>query len=148
MFSNQSTSSTIFAQLSSKLAEMSPNLPENNEIKAWSPIPKVYTFCKVKAYTTAILRRYSHILPKISRDFAQILSDFARIFTKSKVFGVRFHPLTPRPPTPVSINVRGSSKLMSWFSPTFSGALVQATVLTLLLKSFAEKKSFESRRFS
>jgi len=31
---------------------------------------------------------------------------------------------------------------MSWFSPTFSGALVNATVSTLLLKSFAGKKRF------
>jgi len=30
----------------------------------------------------------------------------------------------------------------------FSGALVNATVLTLLLRSFAEKKTFQSRRFS
>jgi len=37
---------------------------------------------------------------------------------------------------------------LSWFSPTFSGALVNVTVLTLLLKSVAEKKTFQSRRFS
>jgi len=29
-------------------------------------------------------------------DFAQISTDFARIFTKAKVFGVRLHPLHPR----------------------------------------------------
>jgi len=31
------------------------------------------------------------------------------------------------------------SKLMSWFSPSFSGALVNATALMLLLESFARK---------
>jgi len=36
---------------------------------------------------------------------------------------------------------------MSCVLPTFSGVLVNATVLTLLLKSFAGKK-FQSRRFS
>jgi len=49
---------------------------------------------------------------------------------------------------PASLSVKGASKLMSWFSPTFSGALVNTTVLTLLLKSFAETKKFQSRRFS
>jgi len=49
---------------------------------------------------------------------------------------------------PASLSVKGASKLMSWFPPTFSGVLVDATVLTLLLKSFAEKKTFQSRRFS
>jgi len=32
--SNQGASSTIFAQISPKLAQMSPSLPEKNEIKA------------------------------------------------------------------------------------------------------------------
>ena len=43
---------------------------------------------------------------------------------------------------PEGLSVKRASKLMSWFSPTFSGALVNATVLTLLLKSFAGKKCF------
>jgi len=29
---------------------------------------------------------------QISTDFSRILRDFSRIFTKSKVLGVRFHP--------------------------------------------------------
>jgi len=33
---------------------------------------------------------------KIFRYFAQISMDFARIFTKSKLLGVRLHPLHPR----------------------------------------------------
>ena len=41
-------------------------------------------FAKIKAYT-AILRRFSP-------NFAKISTDFARIFTKSKVLGVRLHP--------------------------------------------------------
>jgi len=43
---------------------------------------------------------------------------------------------------PASLRVKDASNLISWFSPTFSDALVNATVLTLLLKSFAGKKSF------
>ena len=44
---------------------------------------------------------------------------------------------------PASPSVKGASKLLSWFWPTFSGALVNnATVSTLLLKSFAGKKRF------
>ena len=49
---------------------------------------------------------------------------------------------------PASLSAKGASKLMSWFSSTFSGALVNITVLTLLIESFAEKKTFQSRRFS
>jgi len=48
---------------------------------------------------------------------------------------------------PASPSVKGASKLMSWFSPTFSGALVNATVLTLLLKSFDEKKNVSVTAF-
>jgi len=33
---------------------------------------------------------------QISPDFAQIFRDFARIFIKSKLLGVRLHPLQPR----------------------------------------------------
>jgi len=66
-----------------------------------------------------------------------ILPDFHQI----KSFG---GALAPPPPSPMSLSVKAASKLMSWFSPTFSGALVYATVLILLLKSFAEKK----KRFS
>ena len=43
---------------------------------------------------------------------------------------------------PASLSVKGALKLGSWVSPTFSGALVNTTVLTLLLKSFAGKKRF------
>ena len=46
------------------------------------------------------------------------------------------------------LSVKGDWKLMSWFSPTFLGALVNVTVLTLLLKSSAEKKTFQSRRLA
>jgi len=48
---------------------------------------------------------------------------------------------------PASLSVKGASKLMSWFPPTFSGVLVDATVLTLLLKSFAEKKNVSVAAF-
>jgi len=49
---------------------------------------------------------------------------------------------------PASLSVKVVSKLMSWFSPSFSGFLINATVLTLLLESFAGKKTFLSWRFS
>jgi len=42
---------------------------------------------------------------------------------------------------PVRMSVKGAPKLMS-FSPTFSGALVNATALMFLLESFAGKKRF------
>jgi len=41
---------------------------------------------------------------------------------------------------PARLSVESASKLMSWFSPTFSGALVNATALTLLLEGFAGKQ--------
>ena len=80
-FSNQSTSNTIFAQISPKLAQIFPNLPEK-ELKKHDLQKKkrlhcdfVRHFCKIKGYN-AILRRFSHILPK----FTQILSGFYGIF--------------------------------------------------------------------
>jgi len=42
---------------------------------------------------------------------------------------------------PARLTVKGASKPMSRFPPTFSGALVDATASTLLLESFAEKKT-------
>jgi len=76
-FSNQSTSSTIFAQISPKLAQISPNLPEK-ELKKYDLQKKKRLhfdfgshFCKIKAQK-AILRRFSHILPK----FTHILPRF------------------------------------------------------------------------
>jgi len=48
-----------------------------------------------------------------------------------------------------SLSVKGALKLLSWITPTFSGALVNATVSTLLFENFAgKKKTFQSRRFS
>ena len=47
--------------------------------------------------------------------------------------------MTPATIWPDSLSVKGASKLMSLFSPTFSSALFNATVLTLLLESFVEK---------
>ena len=40
---------------------------------------------------------------------------------------------------PAKLSVKVVSKIMSWFSPSYSGALVNATALTLLLESFARK---------
>jgi len=42
---------------------------------------------------------------------------------------------------PLRMSVKSAPKLMS-FSPTFSGALVNATALMFLLESFAGKKRF------
>jgi len=49
---------------------------------------------------------------------------------------------------PASLSVKGASKLTSLFLPTFSGALVNATALTLLLESFAGKKTFNRGVFA
>jgi len=46
---------------------------------------------------------------------------------------------------PANLSAKGASELMSWFSSTFSGALVDTTVLTLLLERFADKKKRFSR---
>jgi len=46
---------------------------------------------------------------------------------------------------PAKLSVKVVSKLMSWFSPSYSGALVNATTLMLLLESFA-KKAIQSRK--
>jgi len=43
---------------------------------------------------------------------------------------------------PARLSVNGASKLILWFPPTFAGALVNGTALTLLLENFAEKKRF------
>jgi len=69
---NQSTSSTIFSQISPKLAQISPNLHEK-ELKKHDLQKKKRLhfefgrhFCKIKAHK-AISRRFSHILPKITQ---------------------------------------------------------------------------------
>ena len=86
-FSNQSTSSTIFPQISPKLAQISPHFPEK-ELKIHDLQKKKRLhldfgrhFWNIEALK-AILRRFSHILPK----FTQI---------RSKFLGVGFHPLHP-----------------------------------------------------
>ena len=102
-FLNQSTSSTIFAQISPKLAQSSPNLPEKNQIKTWPPKRQKSLhfdfgchFCKIKAlnHLQRFCERFHKFCPNFHR-FSRILSDFARIFIKSKVLGVRLYPLHP-----------------------------------------------------
>jgi len=66
-FSNQSISSTTFTQISPKRAQISPNLPEKT-----SALPFWALFFKQNKAHQAILRRFTHILPK----FPQILPGF------------------------------------------------------------------------
>jgi len=66
-FSNQRISSTIFAQISPKLAQISPNHLKKKRLHFHSG----RHFLKIKAHQ-AILRRFSHILPK----FPHILHGF------------------------------------------------------------------------
>ena len=73
IFSSQSTSSTIFARISPKFAQISPNLPEKNLIKTWPQKTSLHFylecyFCKIEAQK-AILQRHSHILPKFPHRF-------------------------------------------------------------------------------
>ena len=58
-----------------------------------------------------IFRDFAQILG----DFAQIFRDFARIFNKSKLLGMRLHPL---PPTPLlaSIPIYSSLSRMYWLN--------------------------------
>ena len=142
-FKSKHNSSTIV-----ELAQISPNLPENNKIKIWPPKEKKTSapwfwvpFLKNQSAYSDFANVFTNFA-KISTDFARILSDFVRIFTKSKVFGVRLHPLQPPPPIPVTLTEPhytfcGTPVEKHW--PTFSGALVNTIVLTLLLKSFAGK---------
>jgi len=46
---------------------------------------------------------------------------------------------------PATLSVKNASKLMWRFPPTFLGALVNTTAFTLLLESFAEKKTIQLR---
>ena len=75
IFSNQSTSSTNFAQIS-------PNLPEKTTT-LW--------FWVLFLWNQSTCSDFA----KVFTHFAQISTDFTQIFTKSKVLGVRLHPLHP-----------------------------------------------------
>jgi len=57
-----------------------------------------------------VFRDFSHF----STNFVQILEDFARIFTKSKLLGVRFYPCTPASYTGAFVDV--SAQLGEWHS--------------------------------
>jgi len=86
---------------------------------------------------------FAKVFTHFAQNFQRFCSDFKWFcpdFHQIKNFWGALSPPAPQPPSPASINVRGASKLMSWFSPPFSGALVHAIVLTLLIKSFAVKK--------
>ena len=128
LFKSKHNSSTIV-----ELTQISPNLPEKNKIKHGLQKKKKRLhldfgchFCKIKAHT-AILRTVSQILPK-----------FPQIFTKSKILGVQFHPHLLHQWTHYMFC--GTPVEKHW--PTFSGVLVNTTVLMLLLKSVAGKKCF------
>ena len=75
------------------------DVEENDIQKKWRNVSSFTLgaiFCKIKAHT-AIMRMFSHILhfAQISTDFALISDDFARIFTKSKLLGLRLYPCAP-----------------------------------------------------
>ena len=89
IFSTQSTSSTIFAQIY-------PNFPGKYYIKIWPPKKSLcsYIFGAIIAKSKHIQRFCEgvlHTFGQISTDFALILSDFSQIFTKSNVLGMRLH---------------------------------------------------------
>ena len=151
LFKSQHNSSTIV-----ELAQISHNLPEKNKMKAWTSKEKKRPhldfgchFSKIKAHTT-ILRTFSQIFPK----FPQILPDFKWFcpdFHQIKSFWGAVAPPASLPPTPVTLTKPlkltephytfcGTPVEKHW--PTFSGALVNTTILSLLLKSFAGKKHF------
>ena len=132
-FLNQST---LQAHFLPKLPQISPNLPQKNKKHG----------LKKKARTLilgAIFIKSKHIqrsckpLRKFCPTFHRFCLDFK--WFAPDVLGVHLLPL---PTAQVSLSVKGASKRMLWFSPTVSGALVNATLLTLLRKSFAEKKRF------
>ena len=98
-FSNESTSSTIFAQIS-------PNFPTKTENIMISKIKKKtkslhfyfgHHRWKIEAHK-AILRRFSHILP----NFPQIFKGFCPDFHQIKTSGGALALPEPPPPTPLA----------------------------------------------
>jgi len=92
IFSSQSTSSTIFAQISPKFAQISPNLPEKNLIKTWPQKTSLHFYLECYSVKSKHKKRFCKGIHTYCPNFP---TDFARIFTKSKILGVRLHPLPP-----------------------------------------------------
>jgi len=110
IFSNQSTSSTIFAQISSKLAQIFPNLPEK-ELKKHDlqkernvcTLILVAIFVKSK-YKKRFCEGFHTFCPNLHRffpDFKGFFPDFHQI----KIFGVGLPPPAAPPPTPLALNL-------------------------------------------
>ena len=97
-FSNQSTSSTIFAQISPKLAQISLNLPEK-KLKKHDLQKKrnICTFISGAIFVKTIKRfceGFHTFCPNLHRFFLGF-KGFSRIFIKSKFLGVGFHLVHP-----------------------------------------------------
>ena len=97
-FKSRHTSSTIFAQISPKLAKFPIICPRR--IKEHDLQKKRLHFhfgCHLykNQSTYSDFADFLTNVAQISTDIARILHDFARIFTKSKLFGVPLLPSTP-----------------------------------------------------
>ena len=88
----QDSSSTIFCPNFTKPTQIYPNLPENNYIKTWTS--KKMSSLSFLVPFLENNRTYSDFAT-ICTYFAQISSHFSRIFTNSRLLGVRWHLLQP-----------------------------------------------------
>jgi len=86
-FSYQSTSSTIFA----KCPRTCPKKTKKIAFKKFKSLHFDFGH-HFKKSVHIIAKVFTHFA-QLSTDFSLILRDFARIFTKSKLLGVRLHPL-------------------------------------------------------
>jgi len=68
---------------------------------------------KFSRISFSLIWSYRNICAQIFWDFSLSFQDFARIFDKSKLLGMRLHPVHPSSYTTVSATC-GKSKLMTW----------------------------------
>ena len=86
-----------------KCLQTCPNFPKLDQENSKKVPPKLkrtsafdfgHHLFQIKAYQMTS-QRISHFIHQISRDYAQISRECARIFTRSKHSGVRLYPCTP-----------------------------------------------------
>jgi len=101
-FSNQSISSTTFTQISPKLAQISPNLPEKT-----FALPFWALFFK----KTKHIKRFCEGLHTFCPNFHRFCLDFKRFcqdFHQIKTFGGALSPPAPPPSTPLALDIEQS----------------------------------------
>jgi len=94
IFTNKGTSSIIFAQISPKIAQTSPNLPKRTILK--HDLKKSLHVCKTKTqvYTHFAQISFTHIFPQNHR-FCPDFKGFCLDFHQIKTFGGAVAPAPP-----------------------------------------------------